>query len=49
MPKPDRRLDPPRCVFKIRLVRASDTSHNLRLQEQVGALLRLVERSGGDR
>jgi hypothetical protein len=49
MPKPDRRIDPPRRVYRIRLVRASDTSYNSRVREQVEAVLRLVERSGGER
>lgn len=49
MPKPDRRLDPPQIVSELRLVRASDTTHNLRVRAQVDALLALVAGKGGER
>lgn len=39
-------LGPPRLVHELRLVRSSDTTHNLRVRDQVVALLRLV-RGGG--
>lgn len=49
MSSSDRRLDPPRVVAKLRLVRSSDTAHNLRAREQALALLALLKLRGGDR
>ncbi len=47
--KPDRRIDPPRFTHKIRLVRAADTTHNLRASEQVMAIVQLIATRGGPR
>lgn len=44
-----RRLDPPLVIPKVRRVRASDTTHNLRARAQVVALLALVGTRKGDR
>lgn len=46
--KPDRRIAPPVVVPKLRLVRSSDTTYNLRARRQVAALLALLEASGGE-
>jgi len=46
MVKSDRRLDPPRLIHKLRLVRAADPSHTLRLRDQVQALLQLAHGGG---
>lgn len=45
----DRRLAPPREVHRLRLVRAGDTKHNLRVRAQVAALLALAVSSRRDR
>ena len=44
-----RRINPPLVIPKLRLVRASDTTHNLRVRAQVDAILALLEVRGGDR
>ena len=49
MIKPDRRLNPPLLIHKLRRLRAADTTHNLAARAQRDALRRLVQVRGGER